>query len=67
MAERDRKDDPIVNQKRVMDATVAKSEAEDEPILRVHSTPESRTRHVTHPPEAQDERTALVPDRLGQG
>ena len=31
MAERDRKDDPIKNQKRVLDATVARSESEDEP------------------------------------
>ena len=30
MAERDRKDDPITNQKRVMDATIAKSEAEEQ-------------------------------------
>ena len=33
--ERDRKDDPIVNQKRVLDATIARSERDEDAPMRM--------------------------------
>jgi hypothetical protein len=40
-------EDFIQRMKRVSDSTIAKSEANEQPILRIVSTIESRARHVT--------------------
>ena len=65
MASRTPKTDPIVNQARVRDQTIARSErAEDEPVMLVCSTPESRTRRITRR-EEQGARSAQAVGRRG--
>jgi hypothetical protein len=49
MAERERKDDPIVNQARVRDQTIARSEHDvnDDDVLYINSPAEARTRYLS--------------------